>query len=337
MIEKSSKEVLVNLIKAVRTDNSLCWNVPIDDVANLIFGLLSDCSLIIPKDEIIELEDRTSFIRDKLNEAVTERNTEHFIDYINRALEIIEELPDEKSICEINFSICREHYLDGNSIAIIGDSHINFFSGNEQLHFISIGNEINYSPQILLKYPFTCLHLGPCLAYNSCKEGTNSGFFEKMNYLMNEFLIPGSKVVLSLGEIDLRCHVFKQTGRQNCSYEQIVNSILDNYFIEIDYILKNGFELWVWGPIASQKEDCPKDKYLPRVGSEVQRNEATRYFTIEAEKRCVSRHIKFMSIFDKMCSSSFETNDYYIRSDKCHLSQRALELAKKEWIEKELV
>ena len=158
-----------------------------------------------------------------------------------------------------------------------------------------------------------------------------------MNYLMDEFLISGSKVVLSLGEIDLRCHVIKQCEKQKCSYEQIVNNILDNYFVEVDSIIKRGFKVYLWGPIASQREDCTIGEYYPRVGSEIDRNKATLYFTRQAEKRCAERNIMFMSIFEKMISSTFETNDYYLSSDKCHLSQNALELAKEEWTKNNLV
>ncbi len=334
---KSSKEVLEKLIKTIKTDNSVCWQVPVDDVIYLVTGLLADCQLIISSDEFCELEARINYIQDKLKSATSEKNSVKFIEFLNRALEIIEELPDEKSICEINYGICREHYMNGNTIAIIGDSHVNFFSGNETLRFISIGNDINYCPQVLMQYPFTCFHLGSCLAYNCCKEGTQNEFFEKMNYLMKDFLVPGSKVVLSLGEIDLRCHVFKQTVKQKCSYERIVTGILDNYFNEVDYILEKGFEVYLWGPIATQKNDCPIGTYFPRVGSETERNMATSFFTIEAEKRCKDRDIPFMSIFNSMVSSSFETDGHYISSDKCHLSQCALNIARSEWLDKKLI
>lgn len=187
---------------------------------------------------------------------------------------------------------CLNHYKN-NTIVILGDSHVNFFSGNEELSFLPIGQDINVcldnSP-----YPFTSLHLGPCLAYSSNRYNTTFSFREKLEYLCQNFIKANARIVCCLGEIDIRVHVFKQAALQNRSYQDIVDDILAQYFAFLLRLQGLGYQVSCWGPVASQSEACPVDPRFPRNGTEIQRNMATAYFNQELSLFCQQNNMPFL-------------------------------------------
>lgn len=117
---------------------------------------------------------------------------------------------------------------------VIGDSHVNFFSGHEKITWFPIiyNNQpidIRCSPQPLIKN-FFFFHLGPALAYNLNKYGTKTQAREKIDFLLNSGIIPkGSAILCAFGEIDLRVHVLKQAAEKNISFECVADEVLNNY------------------------------------------------------------------------------------------------------------
>ena len=224
---------------------------------------------------------------------------------------------------------CLNHYKN-NTIVILGDSHVNFFSGNEELSFLPIGQDINVcldnSP-----YPFTSLHLGPCRAYSSNRYNTTFSFREKLEYLCQNFIKAKARIVCCLGEIDIRVHVFKQAALQNRSYQDIVDDILAQYFAFLLRLQGLGYQVSCWGPVASQSEACPVDPRFPRNGTEIQRNMATAYFNQELSLFCQQNSMPFLSIFQELVTPDYHTLDQYYSPDHCHLGQAALPLALPQW------
>ena len=230
----------------------------------------------------------------------------------------------------IHFSeTCLNHYVN-NTIIVLGDSHVNFFSGNEFLTFLPIGNDINVCPNITAN-PFTALHLGPCLACHCNKPDTSTRFREKVDYLCNNFIKPNACIICCLGEIDLRVHVFRQVKLQQRSYQDIVDDILSEYLSFLISLKEKGYQVFCWGPIASQREVSPIDPAFPRNGTETERNMATAYFNAQLAAKCRQHNIGFLSIFDQMITEDFQTIETYLSADHCHLSQRALTLAQPLW------
>ena len=179
-------------------------------------------------------------------------------------------------------------------------------------------------------YPFTPLHLGPCLAYN-CNRYQTSSFREKTEYLCQNFIQPHAHILCCLGEIDIRVHVFMQAALQGRTYRQIVDDILVQY---IEFLLRlkaQGYQVSCWGPIASQSESCPMDIRFPRSGTEEDRNRATEYFNRQLARLCRKHGMLFLSIFDKMITSDYQTQEQYLSPAHCHLGQEALSLALPEW------
>ena len=219
----------------------------------------------------------------------------------------------------------KRHHSE-NTVIVIGDSHVNFFSGNEHISLNPMVKDINLCESIN-SLPFTVLHLGPALAYNCNKTGSFSGFYEKTDFLIKDFFKPGCGIVLSLGEIDIRVHVFKQAEKQKKTVEEIIESVLDEYLIFMNGLKERGFSVFCWGPIASQKDDTPQDPMFPRIGTEIQRNKATAYFNERLEELCLEQGIGFLSIFRELITDEYRTRGEYLSDDNFHLGQKAMELA----------
>ncbi len=221
------------------------------------------------------------------------------------------------------------HYRK-NTTVFIGDSHVNFFSGNELLNYQPLENGICLCPQIN-DFNFTVLYLGPCLAYTCCKTDSRTQFAKKLNFIKKEILTPGARIIISLGEIDIRLHVLKQSERNNKPVESVIDDIIENYNKLINNLLKEGYDVCCWGPIASQKDTLPEDPNFPRYGSETDRNNATRIFNQKINDVCRKEGAVYLSIFDKLVDSQNLTKAEFLSADNFHLSQRAMPLALAEF------
>lgn len=138
--------------------------------------------------------------------ATTDSNQNAICSALSELIYSLQMIPNtaytEELINHSRFSDAYIRHHQDNIIIVLGDSHVNFFSGSETMNWAPIGNDINLCPQ-QNEYPFTALHLGPCLAYNSFNPDTTTGFRKVFDSL---FYKPKSKIVCCLGEIDIRAH-----------------------------------------------------------------------------------------------------------------------------------
>lgn len=209
-----------------------------------------------------------------------------------------------------------------DKIAVIGDSHVNFFGGNEFLRWSSLEGNKGIHETVRYIDNFQPFHLGSALAFNTNKYNTSTKAREKVEWLLHQnFINKGQIVLCSFGEIDLRVHVLKQAEMQNVSYEQIVNAILENYKEFLITLSENNI-VWVWGPIPSQIDGSLVNPNYPYYGSEIERNKATEYFNDELKKLCDNCGFVYLSIFKYLINENYTTKVEYI-ADGCHLSQKA--------------
>jgi hypothetical protein len=172
------------------------------------------------------------------------------------------------------------------------------------------------------------LHLGPALAYNLNKYGTKTMAREKAEDIM-KVLRKGAKILCCFGEIDIRAHVLKQADQQNVSLENVIDKIIGNYAEFLLFLKNQGFDVFVWGPIPSQKDGSEMNPEYPRYGSETDRNIATEIFNKKLESVCKDSGIGFASIFKYLINSDYTTKGEFV-ADGCHLSQKAWVFAKDE-------
>lgn len=224
----------------------------------------------------------------------------------------------------------KKKHIKRKSIVVIGDSHVNFFSGNEHIRRRPISRKyggINISKDS--NKMFDAIHIGPAIAYNVGKYGTTVKAREKIDFLCKHFISKEERILFSFGEIDLRFHVFKYTEQLNIDYKIVIDSILKKY-MEFLFEYNNDYDVWVWGPIPSQKDEWYSNFSFPCTGTEIQRNMATAYFNEELEKLCQEKGIKFLTIFPDLVTEDYKTREEYI-SDGCHLSQKAWNIAREEF------
>jgi len=149
-----------------------------------------------------------------------------------------------------------------------------------------------------------------------------------VDYLIKNFLKTGATLLVCLGEIDLRAHVLKQADAQGVSPETVVDNVLTEYFTFLLHLKECGFKVNVWGPIASQKDNCVVNEDLfPRFGSEVERNKATLYFTEKIKAFCEKEGFGFYTLFYDMVDENLQTIPDYISEDACHLGTTGFALA----------
>lgn len=327
-------QIILRLINSIQKNPSVIQSISWRDIRLCITIELQERSGIYAQPHMQTIGSLFNELLDGIEQSSTSRDITSLLQYLRSLFQLMQVLPDVNYIdslsLQANFnSSCLKHYKN-NTIIVLGDSHVNFFSGNESLSFLPIGHSINTCVNNT-PCPFTALHMGPCLAYTSDQTNSTSHFRENVEYLCQNFIRPDARIICSLGEIDLRVHVFRQTEIQNRPYQQIVKDILSHYLKFLILLKDKGYNVYCWGPVASQGDSCPPDPNFPRNGCETDRNKATAYFNEQLYLLCQQHGIGFMSIFDKMITSDYRTMTQYLSSDQCHLSQRALPLAKAEW------
>lgn len=327
-------DIILQFTKTIESNPAFLYQIPWDDLKLCISIELDSRKELYPYEQL-------QFVRQLMEEKFATLDTYLTIPDFTAIINILEELAfalqllpnaefTDSILAQSRFSdACLNHYKNDTTI-VLGDSHVNFFSGNEALTFQSIGNDINLCPTIT-NNPFTVLHLGPCLAYNSNRTNTSTLFSEKVDYLCRNFIKPGARIICCLGEIDLRVHVFRQTELQAKSFEDVVDDIVAEYISFLASLKTKGYQVYCWGAIASQQELCPIDPDFPRNGTELQRNKATAYFNRKLSLLCEQYKIGYLSIFEQLIDSDFQTLEKYLSADHCHLGQRALELAQPLW------
>ncbi len=326
--------IIEQILNSIQTNPSSLRQIPWEDLKLCFLTELEYREELYPKTQYHSLKQLFENRFLTLQQHLAVSDIPNIVSTLKEFAFALQILPDAKytdtMLEEAHYNeACLNHILN-DTIIVLGDSHVNFFSGNEMLTFIPIGNQINVCPTIT-DNPFTVLHLGPCLAYTCNESETSMHFHEKAEFLCNNFIKPNARIICSLGEIDLRVHVFPQAKRQNRPYQEIVNDILTKYLSFLLSLKERGFQVYCWGPIASQRDNCPIDPTCPRNGSEKERNMATLYFTQQLAALCRQHDIAFMSIFDQMVTDDLQTKEEYLSADQFHLGQRALELAAPIW------
>jgi predicted SAM-dependent methyltransferase len=208
-----------------------------------------------------------------------------------------------------------------HKVLAVGDSHTRFLAGKDN---IKDGETIPHARNYRgFSAHFDALHLGPGLAYNLDRLGSNTRILERVNTLIDSGVISaGSSVLFSFGEIDCRSHVVKQTEKQGTSIEAVVEDICSHYANFLDMMTRRGVRAMVWGPVASTPNQNYADPDAPAYGTIQQRNFAIITFNAMMKDVCSRRGLRFMSVSKNLLDPQGRTKrEFYC--DDIHLSQRA--------------
>jgi lysophospholipase L1-like esterase len=135
-------------------------------------------------------------------------------------------------------------------------------------------------------------HLGPKLCFSIGRDGINI----KDGYNVNN----GDTVIFCFGEIDCRCHVHKYIT-ENCDFKQIIDAIVNNYFIQI----KNAINVFknlktviynVVPPI--QIHNTAENPEYPYLGTDEERKAYVLYFNQKLKEKCIEYNFLFFDVYN---------------------------------------
>jgi hypothetical protein len=207
-------------------------------------------------------------------------------------------------------------------IHCIGDSHVSFFSGQDVIQPGWPERSVD------LLDCFVTHHIGPALAYNLNRAGTQIRGRERLFEVLEKAVPAGGRVLLCFGEIDCRAHVLKQAARRGAPMQQVVEECLEAYFQAVREVRARGFEVVVYNAVPSRlsrSREAGRDDDYAAVGSWRERNAASRCFNDGARRRCRECDARFLENFSALVNDSGKTVPWYFY-DSIHLSQRAMPL-----------
>jgi len=137
--------------------------------------------------------------------------------------------------------------------------------------------------------------------------------------------------MLCFGEIDIRTQVIKRTIRNHTSIKHEANKIAEKLISFAKMLYENfGLITFIWEPVATMTFSCNNfnDAY-PTVGSEQERNYATRLVSTELRKKSnellkLGFQVYSFGICEKLSPGYLTDNSLYI--DGVHLNRRGLGL-----------
>jgi lysophospholipase L1-like esterase len=201
-------------------------------------------------------------------------------------------------------------------IHVIGDSHASIFSGLDIMQDNWPIKSKNIFP------PFKSYRIGATTAYNSNKKLPK--IKKILNFKSSDVNKKTDYVMLCFGEIDIRVHLLKQKEIEGVDCDEIVMKCVEKYFITINKLIKWGFKVIIFGPVASATKNIIIDNYSS-YGTTQERNHLTRLFNKYLENKCEKYHIHFISLFEEMVDEQDNTKaDLFL--DEIHLSSKALPL-----------
>jgi len=161
------------------------------------------------------------------------------------------------------------------NIHTFGDSHSRFgFRDNPLIHTYDIASSL-------------------CYSFGRDKFGR----LNIMNYNVQENDI----VIFCFGEIDCRCHINKYITN-DISYTNIIDEIIDNYFIAINLNVNqfNKLHVCVYNVVPPvEKYNTHENTEYPYLGTDNDRQNYVLYFNKKLKEKCIQHKYIFFDIYDK--------------------------------------
>jgi len=219
-------------------------------------------------------------------------------------------------------------------IHCIGDSHVSVFTGHDRMPPIWHQNHNNKNISDDKTEYFKTYRLGAATSYQLERK------IPDIEYIIKELPIDkDDSILFCFGEVDIRAHLIKQSEIQEKEIVEVVKECVDKYFKTILYFKNNGYNMMVWGPIASWGDKAPYTSG-PSFGSNLERNNATKIYNEYLEQLCNKNDITFLTIFDKMLHEDGTTDEKYLDpwlDCHIHLVQIAYPLIIEEFKNKKII
>ncbi len=238
---------------------------------------------------------------------------------------------DERRYRLLSAHLGREVRGPLGPIPCVGDSNTMFFAGAERLRFIRYRRSAFWKPHWInrgldLLPCFRVFHVGPATAWKAGDLGSSTRSREKIEKLLAKDIKPGSKIILSFGEIDCRIHMAKAV-KAGGKIEEVVEKTAAKFVKLPQEIAARGFKPVVWGP----PQIIPKDEKLssptfPFIGPWELRRDITYAYIERLREHCGKTGIPFLALAGKY-HPPMEKAERALFHDGTHLSQRLMPLA----------
>lgn len=238
---------------------------------------------------------------------------------------------DERRYKLLSAHLGREVKGPIEPIPCLGDSNTMFFAGAERLRFIRYRRSAFWRPHWInrgmdLLPCFRVFHVGPATAWKAGDLGSSTRSREKIEILLKKDIKPGSKIIMSFGEIDCRIHMAKAV-KGGANIDEVVEKTAAKFVKLPQEIAARGFRPIVWGP----PQIIPKDEKLssptfPFIGSWEMRRDITYAYVARLREHCAESSIPFLSLAG-LYHPPMEKAERALFHDGTHLSQRLMPLA----------
>lgn len=215
---------------------------------------------------------------------------------------------------------------------VIGDSHTLFLFTNRKTtgcrsNILTDSNDLIEEGDSPWDYFYTH-HINNKTMHGISGEDTlNDEFLRDRNVKDNDGLL------FVFGEIDNRCHIWKQVEQHGRNLSEVVNTLVQNY---IANILKatsgfNGLTLGVFGIIPPLDNSTYSSEEFPIYGTIEQRIESTKLLNSILEKYCNENGIRFFEVNEHYATEKgdlkWEMSDQF-----CHISSYHQDYALKKML-----
>jgi len=183
------------------------------------------------------------------------------------------------------------------TVHVIGDSHAFFsfspvpFTAQEPAYpefftYDYAGADTHFS------VPFHLHWIGPRTMHRVGRDGLSFLNVKALSVKEDDY------VVFVFGEIDVRCHIGKQSHQQQQPYQDIISKLVNNY---IATIMRNKEQYThlsciVFGVVPPTDQNFNPD--YPIYGSLVERIAITQCLNAELNKACLARGLIFFNVYD---------------------------------------
>ena len=141
-------------------------------------------------------------------------------------------------------------------------------------------------------------HLGPKLCFSIGRDGMNITDMYNVNN--------GDTVIFCFGEIDCRCHIHKHITETN-NYKQIIDSIVNNYFIQIQNAVNtfDKLKIVIYNIVPPiQKHNTFENSAYPYLGTDEERKAYVLYFNEKLKQKCIEYKFIFFDVYNKYIDSN---------------------------------
>lgn len=215
---------------------------------------------------------------------------------------------------------------------VIGDSHTLFLFSNPKYTGCR-SNILVESSDLVNEGPTPWDYYYTHHINNKTMHGISNEQFLHEEFLRDRNVKDNDFLLFVFGEIDNRCHIWKQVEENGRALEEVINVLVQEY---ISNILKatstfKGLTLCVFGIIPPLDNSNYQSEEFPIFGSIEQRIHSTQLLNETLEKKCAENGIRFFAVNEHYATEKGDLK-WEVSDQFCHISSYFQEYALKKML-----